>query len=401
MVVVAAVAAADADWLEWGGEGRDFNISDTTLSAWPDSGPREIWRRPLGDGYATILAESGILYTMYRSGDASESVIALDAKTGEEIWTYKHAAALWEDFNTRFGPGPHSTPIIHGDNIYAIGVRGDVLALEKTSGKRIWLRKTWEELHAEPPGRGYASSPLIHNERLVVPVGGRGQALVAFELDTGKVAWTSGSYKNAFSSPILINVDGQDQIVMFFQAYVVGFNATTGKELWSHPHSTKYEVNAATPVWSDGNLLFLSSAYDKGGQVIQLSQKDGVTTVTERWFERKFQIHHGSAVRIGNAIHGSSGDFGPAFLVTADVETGKLLSRQRGFGKANLMAVGNQVLLLDDDGTLALAEPVADSLQVKATAQVFDARSWSAPTLVGTILYIRDQKQIVALDLGK
>lgn len=401
LVIGVGVGAASADWLEWGGEGRDFTIEAQTLEGWGSEGPKEIWRRELGDGYSAILAEGGALYTMYRSGTDREALIKLDAKTGETQWEYEQSAPVWDGLNTRFGPGPHATPVIRGDHIYGAGVRGDVFALDKNTGKRLWLRKTWDEFGTEPPGRGYASSPMVYENTLIVAVGGRGQALVALDLDTGKTVWSSGNYKNAYASPILITVDGQDQIVMFVQGHIVGFEAATGEELWSHAHSTKYEINAATPVWGADNLLFLSSAYDKGGQVIRLSQQQGKTTVEPLWFERKFQVHHGSAVRLGNTIHGSHGDFGPAFLTSADVETGKILSRQRGFGKSNLIAVGQKILLLDDDGTLALTRTVSDSLQVESSAQIFDARTWTAPTLVGTRLYARDQKEIVALDLSE
>lgn len=388
-----------ADWLEWGGTNRDFEVEEAALPAsWAD-GPRQLWRRELGDGYSAILAEGNTLYTMYRSGDRAEAVVAISADTGETLWTYEQDAPLWEGFNAHFGPGPHATPVIQGDSLYGVGVRGDVFALDKRTGKLKWLRKTWDEMGAEPNGRGYSSSPMVHDGRLIVPVGGRGQALVAFDLADGSTAWKSGNYRNAYASPILIDVDGQEQIVMFLQGSVVGFDAATGKELWSHPHQTKYEINASTPVWGDDNILFVSSAYDTGGRALRLSQKDGKTTVRELWFERKFQVHHGSAVRIGDVIHGSHGDFGPAFLTAVHAETGELLSRQRGFGKTNMLAVGGRILLLDDDGTLAIARPEADSLKIEASAQIFDSRTWTAPTLVGSRLYVRDQKEIAAYDL--
>jgi len=400
IILAGSVTPVGSDWLEWGGADRDFTVSGQLPPAgWPESGPKQLWRKPLGDGYSAILSENGVLYTMYRSGTDFEAVIALQAETGKVIWEYEQTAALWPDYNAQFGKGPHTTPIISGDNIYAIGVRGEVVALEKKTGKKIWSRKTWQELGAEPPGRGYASSPMVYDGRLIVPVGGKEQTLVAMDLASGKTVWKSGSYTNAFASPILINVDGQDQIVMFVQGTIVGFDARTGIELWSHGHRTKYEINASTPVWSKGNLLFMSSAYDTGGRMIRLSLKDGATQVEELWFERKFQVHHGSVVRIGDMLYGSHGDFGPAFLTSIDAGTVKIHSRQRGFGKTNLLAVGNQILLLDDDGTLAIANPDGDSLRIQASAQIFDSRTWTVPTLDGTRLYIRDQKEIVALDL--
>ena len=264
----------------------------------------------------------------------------------------------------------------------------------------MWSRDLWKELGAEPSGRGYASSPLAYGDLIIVPAGSKRHGIVAFAAKGGELVWSATDFANSFSSPILIEVGGQEQVVMFMARLVAGLDPATGRLLWQHPHLTQYDVNASTPVWGDG-LLFLSSAYDAGSRVLELTRKDGKTTVEELWFSRRMQVHHGTALRRGDLVVGSSGDFGPAFMMGVDARSGEIRFRERGFAKANLIAAGERLILLDEDGHLALASAGAEGFEVHARAQVLNTRAWTVPTLVGTTLYLRDQREIVALDLGR
>lgn len=393
---------AQAQWTQWGGPNRDFKVEAIDLSTeWGERGPTQVWKRNLGEGYSSIVVDDGILYTMYRRGD-DEVVVALDAEDGKTIWEYAYAAPKWGDFNTHFGPGPHATPLVVGDYVYTVGVRVHLHCLDKKTGKKIWAQDLWEKFGANPPDRGYSSSPVAYKESLILPVGGStGYGVVAFNLMDGRVVWNSQNHGPTFSSPIVIQVDGQDQVVIFEGDQVIGLEPNTGALLWSHPHRTQYNINALTPVWSaQDNLLFLSSAYDTGSRVLRLMQKDGKTNVEEVWYNKKMEVQHGTAVRLGDVVYGSSGDFGPAFLMGINVKTGEIVARARGFSKATILAVGNDLIVLDEDGELAVVTPKDDAFDVKAKASIFSTRAWAVPSLVGTTLYARDQKDIVALDLS-
>ena len=401
MLLVLGGGPARADWPQWGGPNRNFQVDARDLpTTWPDSRPKEVWRRRLGDGYSGIAAVEGVLYTMYRSGESSEAVIALDAETGQTRWEYSQKSVLFPGYNKTYGPGPHATPLVLRDKVYATGVQGTLMCVNRTTGKLIWDRELWEEFGGTKLARGYASSPIAHKQTVIVPSGGRGKSIIAFDQASGNVIWESASFKNSFNSPILINFDGSTQLVVFMARVVTGLDPDTGRVLWSHPHSTKYDINASTPIWGDDNILFISSAYDTGSRAIRLSRKNGEISTEELWYQRKMQIQHGTAIRLGDTVYGSSGDFGPAFLVSIDIHTGELLSRQRGFGKANLVAAGNQVIILDEDGQLAIAAAQGDSLAIQDSATILYDRSWTPPTLVGTTLYARNQIEIAAFDLN-
>jgi outer membrane protein assembly factor BamB len=299
------------------------------------------------------------------------------------------------------GPGPHSTPLVASDRLFAVGGTGKLYALDKLTGKLIWTHDLWNEFDGTKLNRGYSASPIAYKNTVIVTVGGAGRALMAFNQRDGSVAWQKQDFPNAHPSPLLINVDGQDQLVIFMQQEVGGFDPNNGEEFWRHPHPTEYGLNISTPVWGDDRLLFISSAYNGGSRCIQLSRKDGKTAVKELWFTPRMRVHMGTAIRIGDYVYGSSGDFGPAFLTAIDVKTGKIAWQDRSFAKANFIFADGKVILLDEDGNLALATFSPDGLHVHSKAQLFNNNAWTVPTLVGSRLFVRDRKVMMALDVGQ
>jgi outer membrane protein assembly factor BamB len=166
------------------------------------------------------------------------------------------------------------------------------------------------------------------------------------------------------------------------------------------PHETTYDLNIVLPVMGDDGLLVVSSAYSGGTRALRLSREGDVTSVEELWFTNQMRVHHGNFIRIGDYIYGSSGDFGPTPLSALDLRGGEIAWRDRSFAKAKLVSADGRIVLLDEDGSLGMVEVSPGGLEVLARAQIFSGRSWTAPTLVGTRLYLRDREEMVALDLS-
>lgn len=392
--------AQSPEWPQWGGPARNFKAAAKGLAdRWPENGPRQLWSRALGDGYSSIVVDGGRLFTMYRQGE-QDVVIALDARTGKTLWEHKSDAAHWPRMQMEQGPGPHSTPLIAGDRVFAVGVTGRFYCLDKQTGARIWFHDLWEEFNGTKLNRGYSCSPIAWRQTVIVTVGGPGRALMAFNQKDGTVAWSKNDFSNAYPSPIMINVDGQDQLVIFMQQEVGGFDPTNGNELWRHPHPTEYGLSISTPVWSEDNLLFVSSAYNGGSRLLQLNQKDGKTAVKELWFSNRMRIHIGTAVRVGDYIYGSSGDFGPSFFAAVEIKTGRIAWQDRSLARASFLYADGKFIMLDEDGHLALASVSAAGLKIHSRVDLLKNNAWTVPTLVGTKLYVRDRKMIMALELG-
>jgi len=242
--------AGGADWLQWGGPNRNFMVETTNLaSSWPAGGPKRLWTRSLGEGHSAILAEGGRVYTMFRPlgllsavrRSQEEVVTALDAATGKTVWEFKYPAPT-DGLDFSQGAGPHSTPLIVGDRLYATSTRRELFALDKATGQRVWSHDFIKEYTAPAPGRGYTCSPLPYNGTVIVTVGGRGQAIAAFSRQTGALVWKAGDFEVSPASPILIDVDGQTQLVLFAGERVAGRDR--GARAQRHPARRRGRVDA-------------------------------------------------------------------------------------------------------------------------------------------------------------
>lgn len=398
LLLSPCAVAQTAGWPQWGGPQRNFTVDVKGLAeTWPATGPKRLWSRELGEGHSAITVDGGRLYTMYGKGE-QEFVAALDAATGKTIWEKANAASS-SGLNLEFGKGPHATPLLVGNMLFTAGVRSKLQAFEKESGKLVWSHDLWEEYKGELQDRGYSCSPLAYKNTVIVTVGGTGQSLMAFDQKTGAVVWKKHNFELSPSSATLINVNGQEQLLIILGANVVGLNPDNGELLWQHPHKCDWGLNITVPLWGPDNILFISSAYSGGSRALQLQQTGGKTTVKELWANRRMRIHHSTMIRIGDVVYGSSGDFGPAPMTAVEVKTGNVLWQDRTFPKTNFVYADGKLVLLDEDGQLALVQVSPQGMKVLTKSSVLNHLAWTPPTLVGTTLYLRDRKTITALEL--
>jgi outer membrane protein assembly factor BamB len=407
LLLTVTTLHADGDWTQWGGPQRNFMSTSRGLAAsWPADGPKRIWTRSLGEGHSSILVEANRLYTMYRPlgvmsmvrRSQEEVIICADASSGKTIWEHRYPAAT-AGLDLEYGAGPHSTPLIVGNRLFAAGSRKELFALDKQSGKVLWSHDLMKEFGAPMPGRGFSASPIAYRETVIIPSGGP-SGVMAFDQATGKVAWKSPALEESPASPILINLEGEDQLVIFGGAEIVGMNPASGAILWRHPHKTDWGLNISTPVWGKDNVLFLSSAYSAGTRSLQLSKTGPKTNVKELFFTNRMRVHIGTVIRIGDYAYGASGDFGPAFITAINVKNGQEAWRDRSFARSTFVYADEKLIILDEDGTLGLATISPQGIKVLTRADVLTKTSWTVPTLVGTRLYVRDRKDMLALELG-
>lgn len=405
MVVLATAwcaTAAMAQWPQWGGPHQNFHADANGLvTSWADGCPKTNWKRELGDGYSAISVDDGRLYTMFRRDD-DEVVTALDAATGKTVWEFAYAAPFTGDMQMEFGPGPHSTPLIANGRVFTIGVTGKFLCLDASSGKVLWAHELIAEYNSSSLGRGYGASPAAYQKLVIVPIGGGPDAaIMAFDQGDGHVVWRRHDFALTYASPLVVKFEGKDQIIAFMGKEVTGLEPLTGELLWSHPHQTQYDANISTPVWQAPDTVFTSSAYQDGGsRAIRLKKVDGKIVPEELWFGRKLRSHFGNSVIVGDYMYGSSGDFGPAMLMAVNLRTGEVAWRERGFAKANVLYADGKLLVLDEDGKLALTTATPEKLTVLGTCELLARNAWTVPTVIGKTMYVRDRKHIMSLDLG-
>lgn len=388
--------AQQGAWPQFGGPHRNFTIDAPAPGAWPAAGPKELWRRSIGEGYSGIAVERGRLYTMTQRGE-EEVVLSLDAATGETRWEHAYAAPITSKMSR--APGPRSTPLVLDDVVVTTGATGQLRAVDKATGALVWSHDLYAEFGGHVQDEYYAASPLLYRDTIIVPVGGAGQSVMAFHRKTGAVVWKALDFKISYASPILIDAGGQTQAVLVMESQVIGIDPGTGALLWEHPHANNTRTNVSTPVWGDDDLLFVSSAYSSVGRMLHLAREGDATEVHEVWTSRDIRVHVANAVRIGNTIYGSSGDFGPSFFRAVDAKSGKVLWEDRTIGKASFVNAGGRFVMLNEDGELILATPTAEGLTVIARAPVLTRTAWTPPSMSGTVVYVRDKSQIAAFDL--
>ena len=387
-------------WTQWGGPHRNFQTEATGLKdTWPAAGPRVVWKRALGEGYSSTAVENGVIYTMYGK-PRQEITIAANAETGQTLWEFPSPSTFASDA-PEMGNGPYATPLIVGGRIFTAGVAGRLQCLDKKTGKLVWAQELWTNHGGSRLVYGYASSPIAFRDSVIVPVGGAGKAVMAFHQADGKVLWARNDFGNAYSSPLFIDVSGLEQLVVLMDGAVIGLNAHNGDLQWQVPFKADYSIAVSTPVWGPGNLLFVSSEYGGGAKVVELKRNGMQTTATELWSSNRLRLHHGNAMRIGDAIYFSSGGKGSqAILSAVDARSGKIHWQERSIEKATFLWADQKLITLDQDGNLMIAHPSPQGFKISAKAPLLTNLSWTPPVLVGSRLYMRDRRNMMAVDLS-
>ena len=398
--VTQGSAGKGVPWTQWGGPHRNFHTEASGIKeTWPAAGPRVIWKRPLGEGYSSPAVENGVLYTMYGK-PREEVVLAAEAESGKTLW--EHATPMtFQSDAPEMGNGPYATPLIAGSRVLTAGVAGRLQCLDKKTGKLVWTQQLWADHNGSRMMYGYASSPIAFRDMVIVPVGGRGKALMAFRQSDGTVAWAKNDFGNVYSSPVLINVAGLEQLAVLMDGALIAVNPHNGDLQWQVPLKADYSIAVATPVWGPDNLLFVSSEYNAGTKVVELQRNGSETKATELWTSNRLRLHHGNAIRVGDAIYFSSGGKGSqAILSAVDVRSGKIHWQERSIEKATFVWADQKLITLDQDGNLMIAHPSPQGFKITARAPLLAHLSWTPPALVGTRVYLRDRRTMMAVDLS-
>ncbi len=388
----AFAAEKNADWPQWRGPNRDGVSQESgLLKKWPENGPKQLWRVSTGKGFSSVVVAGGKVYGAWAKGNYEE-LICLDEKSGEQLWKHR----LGTVFVNEMGSGPRSSPIVDDGLVYAIGARGNLHAVDAKSGEKAWSRNLTREYGTRIPRWGYSSSPLVEGNLLLVELGGkRGYAFAAFDKKTGNIVWHSESDQPGYSSPIVITMHGKKQVV-FFSAYgLQALSLDDGKLLWKHSWDTNYNVNAAIPLFYPPNNILISSSYGVGAALVEVNKSGGRFETKQAWFTKRFKNHFNSSVLIGDYVYG----FDNAILKCLDVRTGEEKWKARGFSKGSLIAADGKLIVLGEQGRLALVEATPDEYQEISSFQPLSGKCWSSPSLANGRLYVLNEKELISFDI--
>lgn len=384
------------DWPQFRGAHRDGKSRETDLlKTWPASGPQVVWRAPLGEGYSSVAIANGAAFTMFDAGN-DEYLACFDAATGKEKWRVRTDVK----FRNSWGNGPRATPTIVAGLVYTVSANAKLYAVEAQSGKIIWQHDLPREYGGSRPDLGYSNSPLVEGDLLLVTgCGGANRSLLAFESKSGALRWAAYSDHPGYSSPIVIEAQGERQAVFFAGTSIVAVAPREGKVRWTYPWRTNDYENVATPVFFSNDKLFFSSAHPQvaGSAVLQLKTSNAQIAAEAVWQSNVMQHHFASSIFHEGFLYGTD----RAILKCIEANTGKERWQQRGFGEGSLIFADGHLLVLGTNGTLALVEATPAAYREKARAQILSGKCYTAPALAHGRLYLRNEEEMVCLVLRR
>lgn len=395
LALTASIAAA-ADWPQFLGPDRNGISPETGLmKSWPKDGPKEVWRVKGGVGMSGLAISGGKLMTLVQK-DGKQVLLALDAKTGKVIWE----TPLAPEYENQMGNGPRGTPAISGDQVFVYTGEGILIAASIKDGKILWKHHPVSELGGTPADYGMACSPLVVGSQAIVTPGAPGAAVVAYDAKSGKLAWKTGDDPAGYSSPALLKVGGKEQIVVFTGASAIGVQPGSGELLWRYPYETEFNCNIATPLAVDGRV-FISCGENHGCVLLDVSGKEPAVVWESQGTKSILKNEWQTAIQLGGHLYGfdNVGSAGPVtHLACINAADGKPVWQKSRFGKGNLIAADGKLFLSTMKGELVVLAATPKGYEELGRKTVLGTTR-QAPTLSSGLVYLRDDKEIVCLDV--
>jgi outer membrane protein assembly factor BamB len=355
---------------------------------WAASPPVELWRRPIGPGWSSFAVRGDLVYTQEQRGD-DEVVTCYDAATGEPVWMHRDAARFWE---SNGGAGPRATPTLSDGRVYTLGGTGLLNALDAGDGALVWSRDAAADTGAKTPIWGFSGSPLVVDGVVVAAVSG---ALAAYDAATGAPRWTGPAGGEGYSSPHLATLDGVAQIVQIHGGGATGVAPADGTVLWEHPWKGYPIVQPA--LTADGDVLIAVNA-NTGLRRLAVAHGPAGWTVEERWtslglkpYFNDFVVHEGHAYGFDGGIL--------AAIALADGAR-KWKGGRYGHGQLVLLPEQDLLLVLSEQGGLALVAATPDGFTEIARHPAIEGKTWNHPVLAGDLLLVRNGEEMVAFRLA-
>jgi outer membrane protein assembly factor BamB len=385
-------ATAALDWPGFRGRDRDGVVRGVRINTdWSAAPPIQLWRRPIGPGWSSFSVHGDFLYTQEQRGD-DEIVSAYRVSTGVPVWKHRDAARFWE---SNGGAGPRATPTFSGGRLYTFGATGILNVLDAADGRVIWSRNVATDSDTKVPDWGFASSPLLVGDLVIVAAAGK---LVAYDAATGKLRWVGPDGGTGYSSPHLLTIDGVPQIVLLDAHGATSVAPADGARLWElMVTSSEMSAPIVQPALTQDGDVLIGDGQASAIYRIAVSQGSGGWTVAERWrstalkpFFNDFVVHKGHAFGFDGSI-----------LACIDLADGKRKWKGGRYGSGQLILLADQdvMIVVSEEGELALVSAVSDKFTQLARIPAIEGKTWNHPVLAGDILLVRNGEEMAAFRL--
>jgi outer membrane protein assembly factor BamB len=390
-----ATSAKDAPtpWPGFRGPGRDSIIPGVRIDTdWSANPPKELWRRSIGPAWSSFSVSGGLIYTQEQRGE-NEVVSAYRLATGAPVWRHSQHARFYE---SNGGPGPRGTPTVHNGRVYSVGATGIVSALDARTGAVVWSRNAANDTGAKIPGWGFASSPIVVDDLVIVAASGR---LAGYDIGSGNPRWVRTTIGGGYSSPQLAMIDGVPQVLLLSGGGVTSVAPADGSVLWQHPWQEG--VSIVQPALVAERDVIITAGDMMGGtgmRRISVTHNASGWATEERWTTRNLKPYFNDFV-----VHnGYAFGFDGRILACIDLQNGerKWKGGRYGAGQLVLLSDQNLLLVLSEEGELALVNAVPDGFSEVARFQALEGKTWNHPVLVGDVLLVRNDREMAAFRLA-
>lgn len=389
--------AVTEDWPRFLGPRHDLHSRETKLlKSWPTAGPNRVWEVERGGGHAPVVV-AGDYLVMIHELDGREVVECLQPETGKRHWKHEYPVELGSSYG--IADAPRSGPVIHGDLVFTVGVRGDLHCFELKSGDVVWSKNLEDAYGPAPLFFGRGSCPLVYGDQLIVNVGGQ-MCVASFQLRTGELCWkTEHEWHASYASPVPGKLHGEDRVFVFAGGMVrppagglLSIDPETGSLDSAFPwRAGMYaSVNAASPVVV-GNSVFITEGYSEGGALVDFAP-DGSSAL--RWKADRFGSQFTTPIAHEGYLYGVTGTGGTE-MVCYEIESGREMWRDgidlqdARLGRASLLRVDGAFLCIGDQGTLLWLDLEPEGVKIMAEAQLFQApETWGVPTISRGLLFV-------------
>ncbi len=380
-----------ANWSGFRGPKRDGVIRGVRIQTdWSQSKPVELWRRPVGPGWSSFSVRANHFYTQEQRGD-DEVVSCYNLTTGEPVWRHRDTSRFYE---SNAGAGPRATPTLSNGRVYTFGATGILNALNARNGSVVWSRNAASDTKTKVPMWGFASSPLVVGDVVVVATAG---VLAAYDATTGHPRWQGPADKGGYSSPQLVTINGITQILLLNGEGVTSVSPADGKLLWKHEWDGDGIVQPFVIAGSDVLLGSGSGMAAVGLRRVAVARGDAGWSVQERWtstglkpYYNDFVVHNGHAFGFDGSI-----------LACVGLEDGKRKWKGGRYGHGQIILLPDQDLLLalSEEGELALVKATPDQFVEVARFKAIEGKTWNHPVLIGDVLLARNSEEMAAFRL--
>ena len=389
----AAQTAAGEEWPGFRGPARDGVVRGVPIATdWTTSPPVELWRRPVGPGWSSFAVRGNRVFTQEQRGE-DELVTCYDAATGQPVWAHRDAARFWEAIG---GAGPRGTPTLAGERLFTLGATGILNALDAVDGRLLWSRNLVSDTEVKVPDWGFSSSPLVLGDLVVVAASGR---LAAYDAGTGEGRWKGPKTSGSYTSPHFANLGGVEQILMTNGKGITSFAPQDGSKLWEHAWPG---ITLMQPAFtSEGDVLVNASEATGGVGTRRLALSHGGSGwgITERLTSNGLKPYFNDIVVHEGYAYGLDG----RILAAINLETGERAWKGGRYGHGQLLLLPEQdlLLVLSEEGELALVEAVPEGYTELARRPAITGKTWNHPALVGDLLLVRNGQEMAAFRLPR